>query len=352
MEGNFRWAGVDTSTRAYAICVVDQFGVVIDEADLPARAADADAYLSSFSTDLMGIALETGTTSIHLSRALAAQGYPVAVYDAFKVHRFLQLRRNKTDSNDAKGLAEIARIGGAQLPQVYIKPVQLSVLRSKLVIRDRLIKMRKVNEGAMMSLLHSFGVRADGRVSSATSLRRIVGKMIRTAERAYDVPIRQLVAPLLSLSIHLRREERRFEKEIMEYATKDETCRRLMEIPGVGPITAVSFVTAIGDPSRFEKAVNVGAYLGLTPKIWRTGVYSRNRRISKLGSSLTRKHLHGAARQALDSRTASPLQTWARELAERTNRRRAIIALARKLAVVMLTIWKNGSRFDFSHPKT
>jgi transposase len=325
--------------------VIDNAGKVVGEAELPADAAAAHAYLNDHSPSLAAVALETGTTSIHLARSLGALGYPVAIYDALKVHRFLQLKQNKTDPNDARGLAEVARVGGERFPKVYLRPAGLSLLRSKLVIRERLI-----NEAAMMSLFHSYGVRAEGRVSSSTSLRRIVAEMLTSAERAYDLPIRQLVTPLLNLSVHLRREELRLERELKEYATHDEVCRRLMEIPGVGVITAVSFVTAIGDPARFSSVANVGAYLGLTPKVWRTGSYAKRRGISKLGSGMTRKHLHSAARQALDARTESPLQEWARGLADRTNRRRAIVALARKLAVVMLTMWKNGSRFYFSPP--
>lgn len=348
MSNDARWAGIDTSTRTYSVCVVDETGHTVSKADLPADAAAADAFLSSHLPGLTEVALETGRTSIHLARRLTELGYPVSVYDALKVHKFLRLKPNKTDVNDALGLAEIARIGGSTIRKVYLKPLHLSLLRTKLVTRERLIKMRKVNEGAIMSLLHSYGVRASGRVSSRVSLRRVVAEMLTKVERSYDVPVRGIVMPLVELSVSLRQEELRLENELKEWANADEACRRLMEIPGVGPITSISFMTAIGDPSRFEKTEDVGPYLGLTPKVWQTGAYTRSRRISKTGSGMTRKHLHAAARQTLDSRTNSPLQAWGRSLAVRANRRKALVALARKLAVIMLAIWKSGSRFDYT----
>lgn len=350
MSEGLRWAGVDTSTRTYSVCIVDAGGGVVSQADLPADTEAAHAFLNSHTPTLVEVALETGTTSVHLARTLAELGYAVSIYDALKVRRFLQLKLNKTDTNDAHGLAEVARIGGAHLRKTYLKPLSLSVLRSKLVIRERMIKMRKLNEAAMMSLLHAYGVRADVRPSSQPSLRRIVMKMIRDVERNYEVPIRDLIIPLIKLSATLRKEELRLEKELKDYAFHSDICCRLMEIPGVGVITAVSFVTAIGDPHRFHQSCDVGAYLGLTPRVWRTGIYTKRRGISKIGNRLTRKHLHIAARGVLDSRIESSLQTWAKGLADRTNRRKAVVALARKLAVVMLTIWKTGSRFELVRP--
>lgn len=348
MSQSLQWAGVDTSTRTFAICVIDNDGQTIDDADLPADVAAVRNFLDCHAPDLAGVALETGTTSVHLARSLTGFGYPVSVYDASKVQRFLNLRPNKTDANDARGLAEIARVGSPHIRGVYQKSLDMWVLRSKLVIRERVIQMRKVNERALMSLFHGYGVRADEHVSSQTSLHRVVLKMIVSVERSYEVPIRELAMPLLALSASLRREELRLENDLKRYARKSDICRRFMEIPGVGVITAVSFLTAIGDPSRFSKSEDVGAYLGLTPQTWQTGQYVRKRGISKQGNALTRKHLHGAARQALNARKESDLQRWGKNLAARTNRRKAVIALARKLAVLMLTIWKNGSRFDFA----
>jgi len=346
MSDSLCWAGVDTSTRTYAVCVTGDGGKILSEAELSADAEAVHAFLSGQPRIPVQVALETGTTSVHLARALTEMGYPVSVYDAFKVHRFLQTHPNKTDNSDARGLAEIARIGCERLKKVYIRPLRLAVPRSKLVIRERLMKMRKLNEAAMMSLFHAYGVRADERVSSSTSLRRVLPKMIKAVERNYDIPIRQLVTPLLRLSLTLRKEELRLENELKAFAAQDETCRRLMEIPGVGVITAVSFVTAVGDPFRFKRTEDVAAYFGLTPRVWRTGSYVRRRGISKFGSGMTRRHLHCAARQALDARKEGTLQLWGRALAARSNRRLAIVAVARKLAVVMLAIWKNGSKYD------
>jgi transposase len=346
MDQGLQWAGLDTSTREFAVCVVDRAGKVVREARLPADIAAADEFLGGKASGIVSVALETGTTSIHPARALRELGYDVSLFHALSVHRFVRMKLNKTDANDARGLAEIARAGGGQVQKVYLKPVELSVLRTKLVMRERLLQMRKVNETAMMSLFHAFGVRANGTVSSQKSLRRIVGEMIAAVESRYDIPIRTLAKPLLDLSISLRRDELRIEKDLKNYVIKSDVGRRLMEIPGVGVITAVSFITAIGDPARFSRSDDVGAYFGLTPRVWKTGAYSRKRGISKIGNALTRRHLHMAARAALNTRTENSLQIWGRVVAARSNRKTAIVAMARKLAVLMFTIWKNGSKYE------
>jgi len=346
MDQGLRWAGLDTSTREFAVCIVDQAGNVVREATLPADIAAADEFLGGKSSGIVGVALETGTTSIHPARALRELGYDVSLFHALSVQRFIRMKLNKTDANDARGLAEIARAGGGQVQKVYLRPVELSILRAKLVMRERLLRMRKVNEAAMMSLFHAFGARASGPVSSQKSLRRVVNEMIGTVESSYGIPIRGLTKPLLELSISLRQHELQIENDLKAYVTKSDVGRRLLEIPGVGVITAVSFITAIGDPARFPRSDDVGAYFGLTPKVWKTGVYSRKRRISKIGNGLTRRHLHMAARAALNTRTENTLQIWGKALAARSNRKTAVVALARKLAVLMLTIWKNGSRYE------
>ena len=276
MEQSLHWAGVDTSTRTFAVCVVDEQGNIIREAQLPADITDMHQFLSAASP-ISEVAFETGTTSIHPARALQALGYNVTVYHALSVQRFVRLMINKTDVNDARGLAELARLRGGQLRKVYLRPRHLSVLRMKLVTRERLMQMRKVNEAALMSLLHAHGVRADERVSSETSLRRVVEKLIAKAEVTYGASVREMTVPLLELSATLRAEELRIENDLKKYASMDDLCQRLIAIPGVGLISAISFITAVGDPSRFSRSGDVGAYLGLTPKIWKTGAFERKR---------------------------------------------------------------------------
>jgi len=306
----------------------------------------AKGFLAPYSDTLKLVALETGRTSTHLARSLLEAGYPAKVYDALRVYRFLRVRSNKTDSHDARGIAEVGRIGGESIRPVYLKPLGIALVREKLVIRERLIRFRKENENALMNILNAYGVRAADRITSFQALQRNVLAMLNRIEEDYESPIRAQILPLLDLSQMLRRQEGRLEREIDTYANRTEVCRRMMAVPGGGPITAVSFVTAIGDPKRFSNTEDVGPYLGLSPRIWRTGRYSRQSRISKWGNSLTRKHLHIAARTALNSKTDTSLRKWALQLAGRANRKKATVALARKLAVVLLAMWKSGSTFD------
>ncbi len=346
MSRQSKWVGIDTSTRTFAICVLDGEGRVVDSAELAADVGLALDYLSHHSETIQAVALETGRTSIHLARSLLDAGYPVRVYDALRVHRFLLVRTNKTDTNDAKGIAEFGRIAGETSRPVYLKPLELALVREKLVIRERLIRFRNQNEKALMNILNGYGVRAAESITSFDVLRRNVLTMLDMIEANCKSPIRAQIIPLLEISQLLRQHEGRLKREISDYAKKSQVCRRMMGVPGVGPITAVSFVTAVGDPSRFSNTADVGAYLGLTPRLRQTGLYSKPSKISKRGNSLTRRHLHVAARAAINCKSETKLREWALQLAARGNRKKATVALSRKIAVVLLSMWKSGSAYE------
>jgi transposase len=198
----------------------------------------------------------------------------------------------------------------------------------------------------MFSILHMHGVRAEGRIFSEVSLKREVEAMMKAAAAEYGSAIRKLVQPLLDLAIRLRRMVHEMDLDLRRTAISDPLCRRFMEIPGVGVLSALSFITAIGEPHRFHHPTDVGAFLGLTPRIWQTGHYRRRFGISKAGSRLTRKHLFSAAKAMLNSRQDTPFKLWALQLAERSNRRKATVALARKLAVLMLVMWRNDTSYE------
>jgi transposase len=164
--------------------------------------------------------------------------------------------------------------------------------------------------------------------------------------RAEGVDLQQEILPLLSLCETMRACVQDLDRTLNQRAKSIDICRRWMELPGVGPLTALSFYTAIDDPSRFEKNVDVGPYLGLVPRTWQSAAATRRGRISKRGDRLTRGQLVLAARIAMmPTRPETELKGWALEVKKRRGHSRAKVALARKLAVVMLAMWKSGESF-------
>lgn len=340
------WAGLDTSTRTFRVCLIDRQGELIKEETVPASIDDLEEALGGYGPHIVSMCAETGTTSMDITRKLRNRGYNVTIYNPRHVHNFIRVRLNKTDDNDARGLAEIARIGGEYLHHSYLKSVDHMCIRNQIVVRDLLIKHRKGIERVMFSIMHMHGVRAAGRIFSETSLQREVQGLIETISLDYGDNIRKQILPLLELAIALRRMVRQLNSELRRIALSDPVCRRFLEIPGVGVLSALSFTTAIGEPHRFQHVTDVGAFLGLTPRTWQTGKYRRRFGISKAGSPLTRKHLFSAAKAMLNSRKDVPLKQWALKLAKRSNRRKAIVALSRKLAILMLVMWKNGTSYE------
>jgi transposase len=338
------WVGLDIGVETMACCVIDDDGGVKLEERLPTSAVALKDFLRPIRRKVSLIALEAGSTSIHLARSLLRFGFLVSVFDTRQVSRYLKIRQNKTDKNDARGLAEIARTGRLVVSKVYLKDPEIQHLRSTLVMRQNLLRMRMVGEGAIRSIIRLNG----GRLKSsktAAALRRDVNDELCRLRKFEKVDLRQEIEPILKLCESLRLYLKHSESVLAVVAKQNQPCRRFMEIPGVGPICALSFYTAIGDPSRFDRNADVGPYLGMTPLVRQSGQTVARLRISKMGSRMTRSHLITAA--GLHIRWAdSAIRDWGIALQERAGKGRARVAVARKLAVTMIAIWKTGRAYE------
>jgi transposase len=195
------------------------------------------------------------------------------------------------------------------------------------------------------ALIRLNGGRASSSLSAVT-FKRNVEIALEQLRVELDVDLSDDILPLLELALGLRTFLDSLGDRLTQWARKHPVCSRLMDIPGVGPICAISFYSAIEDPTRFEKAIDVGPYLGLTPLVVQSGKTLRHSHISKRGNKLTRSHLTLAASSIINRCGPSPLKAWAQALAERAGPGKARVALARKLAVRMLAIWKSGQRYD------
>lgn len=349
------WVGLDVGADEMAICAIDQQSQVLLEQTVPTNAKELHQLIKPFKRRIVLIALESGAYSIHLTRKLRDLGYAVAMFDCRQVSKFLAIRQNKTDRNDARGIAEIARLRGETMSEVRVKGLECQRLRSTLATRQQLLRIRMAAESSIRSLFRLNGGKLESSWSAAV-LRRNVRAELARLRKAEKVDLAEEVVPILSLCEAMRGYLEILDDRLDSMAKEHPVCRRFMEIPGVGPICALSFYSAIEEPSRFERNSDVGPYLGLVPKVRQSGQSMTRLPISKMGSSMTRAHLGTAALQHLRY-AKSDLQVWGESLAERVGKQRARTAVSRKLAVTMLAMWKSGehyqsSRGEFANPRS
>jgi len=341
------WIGLDVGDRTSRFAAIDSQMQLVGEGE---EETDPDrlalALQSLPDTPIREIAVEASSLSIHLSHRLRALGLPVAVYEARRASRYLKLRGNKTDRNDAKGLAEIAKLRLPSIPRVHVKSPETHQLRAKLLLRTKLTRQKVACEGMLRALIRLHGGRLK-KSKSETAYRAAVMAEAAHLSACGQPDISKEVAALLDICMAHRRIVNLMDIELAERAAVNPVCSAFLAVPGIGPICALSFYTAIEDPTRFEAASDVGPYLGLTPKTSQSGKSRRSGRISRAGNRLTRSHLNMAAGVLLRSRTKDhPLRSWALKLAERSGRGKARTALARRLAVTLLAMWKSGKPFD------
>jgi transposase len=339
------WVGLDLGQNLTNICVIDKAGDVLLEEACPTRVEDLHNALSQFELQRIGAVTVEAGSDTHAVRKLLERGYPVQILEARKASKFLAIRRNKTDSGDAKGLADIGRLGQATVTRVYLKSLECQELRSKIVLRHKLVRLRVSAEDNLRSRFRMHGRRL--RMSNVPgALRMHAQRHFEELRAAEGIDLQPDLGPLVELCEGLRTYLATISRELATTADAIPVCKRFMEVPGVGPICALSFYTAIEDPDRFAATSDVGAYLGLTPRRYQSGDYSITRGITKTGSSLTRTHLVGSAMILKTRGPDCALRRWGLDASERIGPMRSNVALARKLSIVLLSMWKNGTRFD------
>jgi transposase len=343
-DGNI-WIGLDLGLRRTHLCVVDENGSPLHESCCGTSAEDLEALLAPYPLAQIGlIAVEAGS-DMHVVRKLRNRGYPVEIFESRKASLFLRIRKSKTDKSDAKGLADLARLGSNTVSKVYLKSLACQQLRSRLVVRQGQIRLRRVAEGIIRSAVRLHG-RDVAFPRSPASLRQACYTEFDVIKAEEGIDLAADLGPMVDICDALRSQLKRIDAELERLATSHETCRLLMEVPGVGFISALSFYTAIEDPSRFKRTSDVAAYLGLVPKRYQSGELSKVRGITKNGNKLTRTHLVTAAKSLRTRAPDTALGEWSIKLKERIGPRRSVVALARKLSIVLLTMWKAGSHYE------
>ena len=334
------FAGLDVSVNETSVCIVDDTGRIVREVKVGSEPETLLAVLKTGAYRFKRIGLEAGPLSQWLYSALAEAGLPAICVETRHMRAALQAQINKTDRNDARGIAQMMRAG--LFRPVHVKTIRSQKLRMLLTHRKLLQSKAIAIEHDLRGTLRTFGLKV-GMVGTVKFEGRI-------KELVADIPdLAGMVEPLLIVRRVLREQIAVLHRRLLAIVKDDAVCRRLMTIPGVGPVVALTYRATVDVPARFRNSKAVGAVFGLTPARYQSGESDRTGAISKCGDGMMRVMLYEAA-QILLVRTAkwSWLKAWAMQIARRRGMKKAIVALARRLAVIMHRIWVDGTEFSWS----
>ena len=333
------FAGLDISMDETHVCVLDREGVVVRESKT-ASMAQAIADELAKAPSCRRIVFETGRMAPILFHELSRLGLPVVCVESRQAYQALKsLVTHKTDRNDARGLAHLARTG------LLHKPVHVEVrfhahaVRSLISARKKLVGQRVTLENQIRGLAIVFGVRLPRALTAA-----FIDNALRASEgiAGLAAAMRGLIAARTAVMTAVAA----IEADIRRMTRASAACRRLMTIPGVGQLTALAFVAAIDDPSRIRRSRDIGAYLGLVPRRYQSGEVDYVGGISKCGDRRVRTLLYEAANVMLTRYKGQlKLKDWAFAIAKRSTMRKARVALARRLAIIMHAMLRNGTEF-------
>lgn len=331
------YIGLDVSVESKAVCVIDDAGYVAKEFSARSHLEDLAIALDPFADELGGIGLEAGPLSSFLAEGLKQRGLDNVLMETRRVHAALSAIPIKTDRRDARGIAELLRMGWFQ--PVHLKAPAARDLRLLLSARDSLGRRVRELDNSVRGLLRGFGLRVP------TGARGRLCDLVRDLTAGNPV-LEAAIFPLLSARDAMAKEFAKLDKLARDQSRNDEVCCRLMTIPGVGAVVAMTFRAAIDDPKRFRSSKSVGACFGLTPRRYQSGETDRVTSITKAGDASVRAVLYEAAHVMLVRTTRwTPLKAWAMRVAARRGAKRAKIALARKLAIIMHRMWIDGTEF-------
>ena len=332
------YTGLDISLRSVSICIVDAQGEIRHEAKVAAEVDQVTSCLRGFGEEVKLVGFEAGVLTQYLFYGLKAAGFEVICMEARQVNAALCAMRNKTDRNDARGIAQILRAGW--FSQVHVKSLDSHQLRVLLSSRKAILTKCVDLENELRGLLRVFGIRLASKIGHG-SFDAIVREHLLK-----DASLVRALLPVLDARLVLYQTYLKLDNEVRALARADRVCQRLMTVPGVGAVTALSFKAAVDDPRRFRSSRTVAAHFGLTPRRYQSGEMDNPGRISKAGDRDVRCALYTAA-HALVTRTQtwSSLKAWGIRLAKTRGHRRAVVAVARKLAVILHRMWIDGTDF-------
>ena len=331
------YVGLDVSQKITAICAVDAQGQRLWRDQCGSTPEQIEARVRSRAGTDARLGIETGPMTPWLVHELRARGFDVVCLDARHARAALKMQLNKTDQNDAEGLAQIMRTGWYR--SVHVKSFETHRARALLGARAQLVGMTTRLSNNIRGVLKTFGL-LPGTMRGVSFDRRVEALL---ADRSDVAPI---VQPMLVAWRQLREQIAVFDKAVRALVKASPVCKLLMSVPGIGALSVLAYVSTVEDPARFRRSRSVGAHCGLTPRQYQSGEIDRSGRISRCGDTLTRTLLYEAAVVILARiKRPSQLKEWAEAIARRSGAGKARVALARKLSVILHSIWRSGEPF-------
>lgn len=334
------FAGLDVSLDETAVCIVDEDGIIITEAKTASEPDDLACWIAATGLTIIRLGLEAGPLSPWLHAGLRAAGLPAICIETRRMKGATAAMAVKTDRNDARAIAHAMRVGW--FTAVHVKTADSQELRLLLNNRRTLLEKRVAIDNEIRGTLKAFGFKI-GSVG-------VAGFPARVTELLGERPrLFAMVRPMLDAREALRRQGTVLHKMLLQIVRASTVCRRLLSVPGVGPVVALTYATGIDDPARFARSRDIGPHFGLTPRKYASGEIDRNGSITKAGDGAVREALVQAALALLtrNRRWCTP-KAWGMAVAKRRGLHRAIVAVARKLAIILHRIWIDGTTFTWS----
>lgn len=328
------YCGIDLHAEYSQVCILDEDGEVMETSRVRTSRKALERF---FCRDRMRVALEAGGSSPWVSRLLGSLGHEVVVCSPRRV-RLIAESSLKNDKVDAEVLARLVRLDPEFLKPIQHRSEQAQLLRGNLKVRSAMVEARTKWINTIRGLLRSFGYNVSGKVAH-TFVERV--DLMKLPD-----DLRAVIAPLLEQLDLLTGEIERRNEQLEEMVKELPEVEHLREIPGVGPVVATYFVLTIDDPGRFKNSRDVASFFGLRPSMRESASVSQFGRITKEGDPEMRRLLVQAAHALLRTRADSQLKQWALALAERKGKSKAVVALARKLAVLMHRLWVTGEVYQ------
>lgn len=338
------YAGIDVSLELSSVCVIDAQGGIVKEAKVASDPDALAAFFKGLGFAVKRIGIEAGPLSQWLHAGLTQAGLAAVLLETRHVKAGLSAMTVKTDRKDARGIAQLVRMGFFRA--VHVKSMASQEVRALLVARKQLLNKVLDIETSLRGILRGFGLKVGNvpRLGFETRIQELV---------AGQAMLERIVEAMLQARATLRAEFNKLHKAVLAIVRDDAVCRRLMTVPGVGPLAALTFKSALDDPGRIRKSRAAGALFGLTPRKYQSGERDVTGSITRVGDEMVRCALYEAANALLTRvQRFSALKRWGLEVAKRRGAKRAKVALARKMAVIMHRMWVDNTDFRWAAATT
>jgi len=338
------YIGLDVSMKRTFICIMNEQGKITHEGSEMTDPHSIADYLSKFNFEEMVVGFESGSLTPYLLTGFKERSIEAICMDARKLAPILALKVNKTDKNDARGIAEALRCG--MYIRVHCKPEESINRTILLTSRRALVEQQTDLKNTVRGLLKGYGIRL-----GAISAKKFAVAVIKQIQTCDEIVIMSIKC-LLDAFDKVVEEIGKIDQKMLEIAYQDKEVQRLMTVPGIGPVTALTYKAEIFDPTRFKKSRSVGAYLGMTPKQYASGETQIQGKTSKCGSKELRFLLVEAGIVILTrSKKWSKLKAWGLKMMRKKGLKKAAVAVGRKLAIIMHRMMLEEKDFIYGEPK-